>query len=221
MSKHFQDDQMERLMIYRWLSALFARELDKEGTAFFSQGPGGALLQDLARADEFKPHASQLQEIFQNGGEDQELSLAAEFGFLFHGAGGRASAPPFESVYTSPDATLFHKAEEDCRRAMEAQGLSVSETFQEPADHIAVQAEFMAYLAGTTAQEKKAATPRVRELLTTQHEFLTTHILNWLPRFVEKCRDGKPEGAYTAAAHIALTFIQEDHVYLDQILETL
>ncbi len=212
-------DAVERLMIYRWLSSLFAAELDGEAVEFHSSGPGGDLLRNLRGVSEYSEEAGILLNILEKQKEkgDDERPLSAEYAFLFHGAGGRSSVPPYESVYMDEDGAMCGPSEQAVRKLMKAHGLSVSDIFSEPADHIALELEFMAFLAGLTAEAAAGSSGKKKQagLLSKQRKFLEEHLLRWVPRFAEGCRNSGASEFYAAASRLALKLLQEDGRYLN------
>lgn len=209
-------DAMERLMIYRWISALFASELDGQAIEFYTTGAGGDLLRNLAGVPEYREDARRLGKILDDLCRDKgkTVELAGEYGFLFHGAGGHCSVPPYESVYTSEQNTLCQQSEQEIRKLMEGHGLAISDKFCEPADHIAVEMEFMAYLAGLTAGAAAVSSGKTDTLLEQQQGFMADHLMKWLPQFTAGCQNAGGTGFYAAASRLALELIKEDSLYL-------
>lgn len=74
----------------------------------------------------------------------------------------------------------------------------------EPADHIAVQFEFMAYLCGHEAQEWEAgASAAARQLRRQESHFLSDHPGKWVPAFCWRLRRQASGSFYAVAAGLA------------------
>lgn len=204
------------ISIYRWLSTLFAREMSPEILNDYRQGSGRAFLRNLSENAVIQPEITRLQTIIQQekNTSDLALALAGDFGFLFLGAGGPQSVPPYESVYTSEKGTLFQESEQLTRKILEKYGLGVSDNIREPADHIAVQLELLAHLDEISAQ--KSSTDDAEALETEMNAFLENHLLNWVPEFSTHCTRRDPGGFYAALTRLTVTFLKDTHEQLNQ-----
>ncbi|MBT3175954.1 MAG: molecular chaperone TorD [Desulfobacula sp.] len=200
-----------RVSIYRWLSTLFAREIDPETLDEYQQGAGELFLKELSTIPALTSVVKALEEQIgqKNGTADHALELAGNFGFLFLGGGGQQSVPPYESVYTSKKGTLFQKAEQQTRRILEEHGLGVLKDVREPADHIAIQLELMAHLDEISTKAASTDTEHADELRKQQKTFLEDHLLNWVPVFCANCVERDPGGFYAALAQLMLTILKE------------
>lgn len=197
------------ILMCRWLSTLFAREISPDTLKDYRQGDGKAFLEVLANESAFRPEIKKLQKIIgqEKSSSDLALALAADFGFLFHGAGGPQSVPPYESAYTSDKGSLFQAAEKQTRKILEKHGLSTCEDIHEPADHIAVQLELLAHLG--EASQKAMAAENTQTLKNEMAAFLENHLLNWVPIFRDHCARQDPGGFYAALTRLLHTFLQK------------
>ena len=80
----------------------------------------------------------------------------------------------------------------------------------EPADHVTVELEFMAFLCG-----KEAATWDVDEreaglILVREARFLEAHLARWLPAFADRLASAPDPGIYRALGEAAHSFVQHD-----------
>ena len=119
--------------------------------------------------------------LMQEGLEDDfdESAIIWEYRRLFVGPGHKA-APPWGSVYTSPDATMFGTSWVALREWMRANGVSVGGGHaREAEDHFGLMLELSAWLADERP-----------ELLA---DYLRIHLLPWAGRFLD--------GMYEAAQH--------------------
>ncbi len=205
-----------RIRLYRWLSTLFSKEIDRKTLELYRQGPGEQFLKELSTFPALEPEVRALQRLLGeiNDTNDYALELAGAYGFLFLGAGGPQSVPPYESVYTSESGSMFQEAERQTREILEEHGLSISKDVREPADHIAIQLELMARFAEIFAETESTDAERAGVLIMQQKTFLEDHLLNWVPAFSAYCVEHDPNGFYGALAQLAVTVLEEDHAYL-------
>ena len=120
--------------------------------------------------------------------------------------------PPYESVYrsnvvmsdhASDVLTLYHRAGLDVRGS-------------EPPDHIGLELAFMAYLCekedehGSEGDRKKAI-----EFISFQREFLSGHIMKWIPQF---CRNvpNHDSAFYTAVAELTTSWLRLEEKFTEE-----
>lgn len=214
----FLESSPIRAQLYRWLSTLFAKEIDAETLVQYRQGAGKVFLKELSTIPALEARVKKLQHLLEqnNDVDDFALELAGAYGFLFLGAGGRQSVPPYESVYTSERGSMFQEAERKTREVLEELGLGVSKDLPEPADHIALQLELMARLTEMAIDVELTDTERFAALQMQQKAFLEDHLLNWVPAFSADCTEHDPSGLYAALAQLTVTILKKDQVYLEE-----
>lgn len=105
--------------------------------------------------------------------------------------------PPFESTYLSPSGPLV-KAPDRVLSFYKSFGLSLSEDFGLPGDHLGLELLFMSYLVG-------------RGDIEAQTLFLETHILPWAPPYLEAVSESAESHLYSAVATLARNFVVSDH----------
>lgn len=116
--------------------------------------------------------------------------------------------PPYETQYGS--AHLFQQAQRlgDIAGFYRVFGLEVSDRAKERLDHIAVELEFMGFLAFKEAYalthhgEEKASICR-----DAQRKFLEEHLARWAPLFAELLSRKAPEGLYRHLASCLGAFL--------------
>lgn len=206
-----------RILIYRWLSTLFARELAPETLDEYRHGAGKIFLKNLLTIPGFESEIKTLQEIIgqELNTSDLAIELSSDFGYLFHGGGGQQSVPPCESVYTSSKQTTFQEAEQETRRLLEECGLGVSQNIREPADHIAIQLELIACLDEKSTKAESNGKESADLFLMRQKEFMEEHLLNWVPLFCKKCVEHDPGGFYSALVQLMTTLLKERYACLN------
>ena len=215
----FFESHSIRAQIYRWLSTLFAKEIDQETLDQYRHGAGEVFLKELFKNPTLVPEVSELQRLLalKSDTADHAVDLTGAYGFLFLGAGGPQSVPPYESVYTSEKGSMFQEAEQQTLEMLEEYGLSVSRDIREPADHIAIQLELMGRLAELSAEAATTDTERAGVLITQQKAFLEDHLLKWVPEFSAHCTENDPSEFYAAIARLMVTILTEDKVHLESL----
>jgi putative dimethyl sulfoxide reductase chaperone len=83
-------------------------------------------------------------------------------------------APPWESVYTSPDRLVLQEAARDALQAYAEAGFIFDGWKSRPADHVSLELDFAATLLARSSSDKAAAEQLAR--------FEQKH-LGWIPRF--------------------------------------
>ncbi len=201
--------------LYGWFSALFAQEVSER--LYRSQFAAGAFapfaglggLGLAAELQRLEAASAALRAV-----ELPRLELAADFAQLFL-LDGKTSALPYASAYAGKDAAapLYGAAEARMRDFLAARALAIQPGFREPADHLAVALAFMAELAG-----KEAGSADIAAAARGQAGFLRDALLDWLPRFVARCRQAAPRfDFYPALAALLIGFVRADLSFLDDL----
>lgn len=99
--------------------------------------------------------------------------LRTEYTRLFINSSSRSTVPPYASIYLDGDTCLQGRTTERTRDFYRERGYDLAEE-TEPADHISLELDFLAALAGETRYED-------------QELFLHTLFRPWFHRFQEKC----------------------------------
>jgi TorA maturation chaperone TorD len=138
-------------------------------------------------------------------GEADALALEVDHAALFVGPFA-LKAPPYGSVYLDDDHALMGDSTLGAARCYAAAGLTL--TLQEPADHVAIELEFMAYLAALSARAVEGGDPgRAEQFRDAQHRFLTEHIGAWAPAFCAAVLRGAETRFYRTLARCLLVFL--------------
>jgi DMSO reductase family type II enzyme chaperone len=205
MDRRLIQAAMARSGIYRALSLLFLYPDEAWLSAMSAEvSKITALLPDL-----LPDERDGLEEAWTNLiGEDLALEhYQAEYRQTF-GHTISQECPPYETQYGS--AHLFQQAQVlgDIAGFYRAFGLEVSDLAKERLDHIAVELEFMAFLALKEAYalthdgEEKAAICR-----DAQRKFLVEHLGRWAPLFAKLLGRKVQEGFYRRLASFLEIFI--------------
>ncbi len=215
-----------RNALYSFLSRLFEKELTEEilrelqeKTDALSQlstlkGLGNKKLNaGLEDLDSFMKSS--------RSGQRNELqkSLAVEFAGLFQGAWPK-STHPSESAYTQGTKSAKEKKREQVIDAYKSVGLDKASSFNEPEDHIAVELQFMSYLAKETMNAAKARdAAKSLELLKVQQKFLKNHLGRWAGLLAGDVSRQAKSAFYKGAALIAAGFVEEDLRTVEDFIE--
>ncbi|MBI3591935.1 MAG: molecular chaperone TorD family protein [Nitrospirae bacterium] len=192
------DELREELYLYNLLRQLFLKEPSKElinATAKIDPPDetddeinyGLKLLIESARKNEYRLNAW-LEE------------LALEYARLFIGPQ-NPPAVPYASFYLSESHSLMTDETIDVRKQYLEAGMAVKELYSIPDDHIGIELEFIYYLTQKTIelfeQEQREKAARLFEM---RSDFLTKHMAQWVPLFVERILNSTHEDFYKGAA---------------------
>ncbi|EOW2078787.1 molecular chaperone TorD [Vibrio mimicus] len=205
----------KRAEIYWWLSSLFIKELSEQDITHYHSAEIRTFLSGLADeeslADDVRSLIDALNRLQDR--QDAQLELAADFCDLFLKSD-RDSALPYASVYTDK-GLLNGKPAQQMRELLAAHEVKVDQNLNEPADHLAIQLDFLAHLVISTNQLEQNS--EVDAALQVQSDFISQHLLTWLPVFVERCTQFDTFGLYAAVARLALAFVKQDQGFLDEL----
>ena len=153
----------------------------------------------------------ELSELTATMGTTDETSeaLRREFNVLFLGPG-KLSAPPWESVYLSPDRLVMQAPAQEVLREYVDAGLGYDGMIGCPPDHVAKELGFMAALIGSAADGNdhgEAARER-------QQDFLRRHLLQWLPRFCGDLELADTARFYRIVARLLRSFLNAEECLL-------
>lgn len=192
---------LERSELYGFLAMIFSEELSPENLRRIRSAE---LMQALARAGVAldgdiaqRPEANLLEE------------MAVEYTALFLGPGGHIS--PHESVHIESDGTLWGPSTGEVKRYIESAGFAYDPEDHRMPDHISIELEFMAALAGQEARayrdEDYAEASRRIGL---QKKFLAKHLGKWAPAFCRQVAERSELTFYREIAHLAAAFLKAE-----------
>ena len=205
----------QRAGLYGWFSRLYAEEVsDEMFRSHFADGGFApfAGLAELGLGAEVQRLDAAIAALRAEA--LPRLELAADFAQLFL-LDGKTSALPYASAYEGKDSAspLFGAAEARMRDFLAARELAIQADFREPADHLAVPLALMAELAG-----KDAAAEDIPAAAAAQAGFIHAGLVDWLPRFVERCQQARPRfDVYPALAALLLGFVRADAAFLEDV----
>ncbi|GAM09110.1 putative dimethyl sulfoxide reductase chaperone [Geobacter sp. OR-1] len=161
--------------------------------------------------DQAIPDAAQCaREAEQTMGADLE-PLMVEHARLFIGPF-HLVAPPYGSLYLDDARTVMGESTARVAAFYQSCGLRLADDFHELPDHIAVELEFLSYLAH---EEREAVVmdnrDEVDRLAGLQREFLATYLLPWLEPFTRAIIDDGESPFYQAVARCTAAFVNADN----------
>ena len=199
-TSNLREDQIVRAVAYRWLSRMFAEEMDADTLRSAQSGDIRQFLDEVA-CDADLANAIRLFEFNVDRYDDLDASvmdLKVAFASLFLGAGGKNTAPPYASYYLTGRSSLHHDCVLEIGKEYERHGLARIGEFAEPPDHLALMLSYLSRLAEDGAEDGEIS------------DFIRNHLEPWLPGFTADCAAHDPDGFYTAGAAFLRSFIQHD-----------
>jgi TorA maturation chaperone TorD len=141
-------------------------------------------------------------------------ALAVEHARLFIGPF-QLVAPPYGSIYLDDAKTVMGASTAKVAAFYQACGLHLADDFHELPDHIAVELEFMSYLAFKQRQaEVSGDKGEGRRVVSLQREFLDRFLMPWLEPFTSAVILDGEAPFYQAIARCTTAFIHADHAAL-------
>ncbi len=181
----------------------------------------GATLARFAFFVEWSQLLRVASELAERSAEDAQGSYVS----LFAVGAPAVPCPPFESAYYEGDVAPGGWVRAKLDRTYDRAGLELSSEVAEPVDHVALELEFMALLAGREAQawEQRSAAGEAAAatawMLEQQRDFLDEHLCVWFPAFSARLAAADEDGAYAALSRLANAFLVHDRDLLSALLE--
>jgi TorA-specific chaperone len=203
----------KRAEIYWWLSSLFAKELTEQDIEQYHSPQIRSFLTGLGENESLKPAVDHLVDALNRlqDREDAQLELSADFCDLFLKSE-KDSALPYASMYIGESGLLNDTPAKEVAELMTKHGITVQDTMNEPADHLAIELDFLGNLiirSNELEQEK-----HMDQALIEQEQFINTHLLSWTPQFKAKCQKLDEFGFYSAVSELLCAFLKLDSRYL-------
>jgi TorA maturation chaperone TorD len=133
-----------------------------------------------------------------------------------------SNVPLYESVYTSPERLLKQEAWSEVKNFYLKNKYRHVDDDKTIEDHIAMEMEFMGYLSRDIAESlEQEKFDEAEEIMRAQLEFYRDHILKWVPLFCDGVITLQGElhtRFYPAYAYLLKGFIEEDIVFLEELL---
>ena len=156
-------------------------------------------------------HATEAARI--SAGQSLE-TLAVEHARLFLGPF-QLVAPPYGSYYLEEKKTVMGDSTAAAAAFYQSCGLHLADDFHELPDHIAVELEFLSYLAFAQRQvEEKGYNDGTNRLAGLQQEFLGKFLMPWLEPFTAAVINDGEAPFYQAIARCTAAFVKDDSAAL-------
>lgn len=147
--------------------------------------------------------------------------MKTEYTCLFIGPN-KLPAPPWESVYATKEGLIFQESTLKVRRIFLKYSFLPANYPHEADDHLALELDFMAHLAGLAGegfeQEKMA---EVKKLLLDQIAFQDEHLLAWIGDFATQIQQSKTHYFYPQVALLTEKVLKIDAALLEELITTL
>lgn len=215
-----------RRAIYEFLSQVFLQEISQEllqeifhhnNDLFCTESP-------IKEKDEFEKGlllfsraAKQLKQ--EKGISEMIRVLGREFVYTFIV---KDSHPiyPYESVYLGEKKLLMQKPYDEVRAIFEEAGVKRSEKCLEIEDHVGMELEFMSLLCQKFIDAwKDKKKKEALKFLLLQKNFLSDHLIKWVPQFCEDILKKTRMDFYRGIAYITRGFIIKDHNEIEKIIQ--
>ncbi|UUM29735.1 molecular chaperone TorD [Vibrio japonicus] len=203
----------KRAEIYWWLSSLLARELTQESLEQYHSVEIRSFLSGLGENESLKPAVTKVVDSLNRllDREDAQLELAADFCDLFLKSD-RDSALPYASIYIGKSGLLNDKPAKEMEDLMRSYDIEVDKSLNEPADHIAIELDFLGNLIILSNKLEKEH--ELDNALTEQAQLIHQHLLSWTPQFSQKCQSLDKFGFYASIVQLLVSFLELDCRYL-------
>lgn len=125
----------------------------------------------------------------------------------------------WESPYIGKETMLFQESTLDVRRRYAEYGFTAVEFGHFPEDHLSMMLDFLAHLSSTAYDVfGDGGDEELFRILSSQQEFVSEHIVNWLPAFRERLDEKDVSGMYSDLAEALYTFLQVDSSFMGHVL---
>ncbi|WCE28557.1 molecular chaperone TorD [Vibrio sp. SCSIO 43137] len=203
----------KRAEIYWWLSSLFAKELTEKDVQAYHSPEIRSFLTGLGENPTLKPSVDKMVDALNRlqDREDAQLELAADFCGLFLQTD-KSGALPYASMYIGENGLLNDKPAQEMQKLMQSQGVDVHSDLNEPADHIAIELDFLGNMIIRSNELEKLE--HIDQALLEQKAFIETYLLSWIPEFSKKCSKFDDFGFYSSVSTLLVDFLKLDCTYL-------
>lgn len=203
----------KRAEIYWWLSSLFSKELSDKEIEQYHSPQIRAFLGGLGENAGLHAAVTHLVDALNRlmDREDARLELAADFCDLFLKSD-KDSALPYASVYIGQTGLLNDTPAQAMAELLKKHGVTTHETLNEPADHLAIELDFLGHLIIRSNELEKEA--HMDRAFAEQAAFIQTHLMRWVPQFATRCQSLDQFGFYAAVTELLVAFLELDLAYL-------
>ncbi len=213
-----------RSFLYRLLQRIYGDEPNKELMEIVVNDHTEEALKLLDNDSQFSRYYDLLTQVRQDMLNDAAGTidkLKSEYTHLMVGPA-TLPAPPWESVYTSKERLIFQESTLKVRQAYLKYGFLPAKYPHEADDHIALELDFMAHLAGLTAESfEDRKFEEAIKLLEDQKSFLIQHLLVWIGQFAADMQKSESQYFYPLMALLTEEVLKMDVDVVDEIIASL
>ncbi|MDF2789840.1 MAG: cytoplasmic chaperone TorD family protein [Neobacillus sp.] len=160
----------------------------------------------------------ELKQEFNNNHEVTIDKLRGEYTNLMIGPN-KLPAPPWESVYTTKERTLFQLSTLEVRRKYLKYHFLPENYPYVADDHLAIELDFMSNLAKFAIDAFEAGQlDEMKKVLSDQKKFLDEHLLCWTGNFSEQIQTSKTNYFYPYTAKLMDQILRTDSLILDELI---
>ena len=211
-----------RQAVYSVFHRVYGREPDKELLDLLTSADTKETFQLFSEeeGDVFEKCGRFLGELQENRKEENFLSeLQTEYMRLFVGPT-KLVAPPWESVYRSKQALLFQESTLAVRQFYKKFGMEPEALMRVPDDSLGLETAFMEILCEKANQALEQDDEKtLKHILDGQRIFLDSHLLVWIPKFLEKMEDTPSDLLYPQLTLVLDSFLKRDRALVQEMLE--
>lgn len=214
-----------RAYLYRIFHIVFGAEPSKEELSVLGSNETIDAMQYLADdcRSESLLDAVRLFASFADRAQDGGCveSMRSDFTKLFL-VPGASYVRPWESPYIGKEEMLFQESTLDVRHRYAEYGFIAVEFGHFPEDHLSMMLDFLACLS-TRAFDAfgEGRDDEARRILSSQKDFVESHLLNWLDRFHEVLCEKDEAGVYRRFAAALHAFLVLDREFVERALASL
>lgn len=221
MNELWETTLRQRMNLYRFLRTALLDELTEETLETLSQAeaPDSKTLpraeiqevgaEPLAGSEALNSFRKRLRELDEDEQSAMLEDLAGSYGRLFH-MNTPESVDPYESIYRNGNE-MYGESYTKVKQIMDKLGYDGHEDHPEPADHVAFELGFMAYLSrGALNQYREGNLEYVKRYLNLQDEFLESHMGAWVPNLCEEIHQYTDSEFYDAVARMTQSLVEQD-----------
>ncbi len=200
--------------VYRLAGAGFSHPT---GELIAAAGGTLAVLEELGLFDySFAPAVTEAVEALAVADADE---VAVAYVALFDAGVAGAACPPHESAHLGNSRTgEVAEIQSDLKRSYLRYGLRTAVGSADMVDHVSTEMHVMAMLCAHEASRHGSNRPSDRAVRN-QSEFLTGHVLRWVPRFTAKVRSTDRHAVYSALAGGLHAFLAHERQLLPLLVE--
>ena len=211
----------DRELLYSLLHKMVGRDPDQEMLdVLFSPAVCDAFRILSTEPGDAMEQAAGFLENWRDEKRSQEAldEIRAEYVRTYIGPG-KLPAPPWESVYFGEDSVLFQECTLKVREAYRTFDLLPAGYPHVPDDSLALELGFLAELARRSCSAfAEGNNEKLKKDLTGSQNFLTGHLLVWMPRYLERMDLVKTKLFYPQMSAYLFEFLKRDREILDEIL---